>query len=98
LGDNIDTIKKNTETDVGKEVGLEVNAEETKYKLLSLHQNAGQNHDIMTANRSIQNVDQFKYLGVTVTNQNLVHEEIKRRLDSGNACYHSVKNLLSSAA
>jgi hypothetical protein len=41
-------------------------------------------------------VSQFKYLGKTVTNQNLIQEEIKRRLNSGNACYHSVQNLLSS--
>jgi hypothetical protein len=48
LGDIIDTIKKNKETliDASKEVGLEVNTEKTKYMLLSLHQNAGQNHDI----------------------------------------------------
>jgi hypothetical protein len=38
----------------------------------------------------------FKYLGTTVTNQNLIQEDIKRRLNSGNACYHSVQNLLSS--
>jgi hypothetical protein len=48
------------------------------------------------ANRSFQNVSQFKYLGTTVTLQNLIQEEIKRRLNSGNACYHSVQNLLSS--
>jgi hypothetical protein len=41
-------------------------------------------------------VSQFKNLGTTVTNQNLIQEEIKRRLNSGNACYHSVQNLLSS--
>jgi hypothetical protein len=50
----------------------------------------------MIANRSFENVEQFRYLGTTVTNQNLVQEEIKRRLNSGNACYHSVENLLSS--
>jgi hypothetical protein len=83
LVDNIGTINKNTETliDAGKEVGLEVNVEKTKYKLLSRHQNAGQNHDIKVGDRSYENVAQFKYLGTTVTNQNLIGEEIKRRLN-----------------
>jgi hypothetical protein len=64
--------------------------------LLYHHQNVGQNQDINTANSSFENVSQFKYLGKTVTNQNLIQEEIKRRLISSNACYHSVQNLLSS--
>jgi hypothetical protein len=81
---------------VSKEVGLEINVEETKYMLLSRHQNGGQNRDIKIANRSFENVSQFRYLGTTVTNQNLIQEEIKRRLNSDNACYHSVQNLLSS--
>jgi hypothetical protein len=64
--------------------------------LLSRQQNAEQNHDIIIANRSFENVAQFKYLGATVTIQNLIQGEIKRRLKSGNACYHSVQKLLSS--
>jgi hypothetical protein len=64
--------------------------------LLSLHQNVGQNLDVKITNRSFENVSQFKYLGTTVTNQNLIQEEIKKRLNSGNACYHSIQNLLSS--
>jgi hypothetical protein len=64
--------------------------------LESHDQNAGQNQDMKIGNRSFENVPQFKYLGMTVTNQNLIQEEIKRRLNSGNACYHSVQNLLSS--
>jgi hypothetical protein len=83
--------------DASKEVGLEVKAEKTKYILLSHHQNAGQNHNIKIGDRSFENVAQFKYLGTIVTNQNLIQEEIKRRLKSGNACYHSVQNLLSSS-
>jgi hypothetical protein len=98
LEGNIDTIKKNTETliDATKEVGLEINVEKTKYILLSRHQNVGRNWDIKIANRSSENVSQFIYLGTTVTDQNLIQEEIKRRLNSGNACYHLVQNLLSS--
>jgi hypothetical protein len=55
LGDNADTMKKNTETliDTSKEVGLEVNTKKTKYMLLSHHQCAGQNHDIKTSHKYI---------------------------------------------
>jgi hypothetical protein len=55
------------------------------------HQNSGQNHNINMAN-----VPKFTYLGKTVTNQNLIHEENKRRLNSGKACYLSVQNISSS--
>jgi hypothetical protein len=53
LGDNLDTIKKNTEslTDASKKVGLEINVEKTKYMLLSRHQNVSRNRDINIANR-----------------------------------------------
>jgi hypothetical protein len=53
-------------------------------------------HTIKIGNRCFGNVGQFRYLGTTITNLNLIQEEIKRRLNSGNACYHSVQNLLSS--
>jgi hypothetical protein len=79
-----------------EEVGLKINVDKTKYMLLSHHQNVGQNWDIKIANRSFENVSQFKYLGMTVTNQNLIQEEIKRTLNYDNACYHSVQVLLSS--
>jgi hypothetical protein len=45
--------------------------------LLSCHQNALQNHDIKIGDRSFENMAEFKYLGTTVTNQNLIQEEIK---------------------
>jgi hypothetical protein len=68
LGDNIGTIKKNTESliNASKDVGLEINVEKTKYKMISRHQYAGQNRDIKIAKRSFENVSQFKYLGATV--------------------------------
>jgi hypothetical protein len=63
-GTPYNTIKKNTETlfDANKEICTEVNAEKTKYKLLSRHQNAGQNHDIKIATRCFKNVIHIKYL------------------------------------
>jgi hypothetical protein len=64
--------------------------------LFSRDQNADQNWDIKIGNRSFENISQFKYLRTTVTNQNLIQVEIKRRLNSGNACYYSVQKLLSS--
>jgi len=52
-----------------------------------------QNHNTKAANKSLKNVAKFKYLGMTITNQNWIHEEIKNRLNAGNACYHLVQNL-----
>jgi hypothetical protein len=57
---------------------------------------AGQKYGIKIANRSFEGVAKFKYLGTTLTDQNCMQEEIKSRLHSGNACYHSVQSLLSS--
>ena len=42
-------------------------------------------------------MEEFRYLGTTVTNQSSIQEEITSSLKSGNACYHSVQNLLSSS-
>jgi hypothetical protein len=92
VGDNIDTIKKNV-SDASKEVGLEINVEETKYMLLSRHQNAGQNRD-MKVNGSSENVEQFQIFGNNSNKSKFYKEEIMRRLNSGNAFYHSVQNML----
>jgi hypothetical protein len=66
-----DSIQKNTEVilDAGKEVGLKVNSEKTKYMLMSRCKKAGQMYSIKRANRSSEGVAKFKYLGTTLTDQ-----------------------------
>jgi hypothetical protein len=58
--------------------------------LLSRERNADKNWDIKIASRSFENASRFKYLGTRVMYNNLIQKKIKRRLNSGNACYHSV--------
>jgi UDP-galactopyranose mutase len=65
--------------------------------VMSRNQNAGQSLSIKTDNSSFARVDKFKYLGTILTNQNSIQDEIKSRLKSGNACYYSVQNILSSS-
>jgi hypothetical protein len=54
--------------------------------LVSRCQKAGQRQSIKIGNRSFESVAKFKYLGTTLTDENFIHEEIKSRLNSGNAC------------
>jgi UDP-galactopyranose mutase len=64
--------------------------------VMSRDQNAGRIHSVRMNNSTFERVEEFKYLGTTLTNQNAIQEEIKSRLREGNACYYSVQNLLSS--
>jgi len=54
--------------EASREVGLEVNTQKTKYTVMAHHQNAGQNHNLLVANKSFGNVARFWYLRTTVTN------------------------------
>jgi hypothetical protein len=64
--------------------------------LMSRSQTTGQKRSIKIANRSFEDVAKFKYPGTTL-DQNRMHEEIKSRLNSGNACYHSVQSFYPPA-
>ena len=99
LGGNVHTVKENAEALVvaTKDIGLEVNVDKTKYMIMSRDQNAGQSHSMKIDNSSFERVEEFKYLGATTAYQNCSHEQIKSRLKSGNACYHSALNHLSSS-
>ena len=98
LGGSVHTVKENAEALLvaTKETGLEVNADKTKYMVMSRDRNAGRGHSVKIDNSSIERVEEFKYLGTTLADQNSIHEEIKSRLKLGNACYYSVQDRLSS--
>jgi hypothetical protein len=80
-----------------KKTGLDIIAEKSKYMVMSRDQNAGQNNNIKISDKSFERVEQLRYLGTALTNQNFIHEEIKIKLKSGNSCCLSVQNLLSSS-
>ena len=88
LRENLKTVRENTEIFIkaSKGVGLEVNSDKTKYMITSRHQNVIQNQNIVIGNLSFENV----------TNTNDIREEIKRRINTGNACYYSLEKILSS--
>jgi len=59
-------------------------------------ENVGRNYSVRINNSTFEREEEFKYLGTTLTNQNSIPEGNKSRLRSGNVCYHSVQNFLSS--
>jgi hypothetical protein len=91
LEGSVHTVMKNSKALKldSKEIGLEVNADKTK-----IHgQNAGRGQNIEIDNSSFERVEAFQYLGITLTNQNSIQEEIKSKLKSRNVCYHSVRSI-----
>ena len=99
LGVSVHTVKENAEA-LGvatKETRLEINADKSKYMVMSRDQNAGRSHSMKNDNSSIERVEEFKYLGTTLTNQISIQEDVKNRLKLRNACYYSVQKHLSSS-
>jgi len=87
------TTKKNKEAivDASKEIGLKVNADKTKYLVMSRDQKAGRIWNIKIDYR----VEELKYLATNLTYQNSIQEEIKSRLKPGNACYNSMQSFFA---
>ncbi|KAJ4441237.1 hypothetical protein ANN_11088 [Periplaneta americana] len=87
LGENPQTIRENTGIlfEASKEIGLKVNPEKTKYMIMSRDDNIVRNGNIKIGSLPFEEVEKFKYLGATVTNINDTREEIKHRINMGNA-------------
>ena len=79
LGASVHTLKKNTGTLVvaGKGIGLEGNADKSKYMLMSLDQNAGRSHNMKIDNGFSERVEQFKYLGTTLRIKILFRKKLR---------------------
>jgi hypothetical protein len=85
---SVHTIKENADALLVaiKEIGIEVSANKAKYMVMSRGQRAGRSHSMKTENSYFESVEEFKYLGTTLTNQNSILNENKKKLKSGNAC------------
>jgi len=68
-----------------KETGLDVDADKSKYVVMSRDQNAGRSHNVKNENSSLERVEEFEYLGTSVRTQLSIQEDVKGRLKSGNA-------------
>ena len=98
LGGSVHTIKENSEALIvaSKEIVLEVNADKTKYMVMSRDENAGRSSNIKIENGFFERGEDLKYLGTILTDTNSIQAEIKSILKSDNDWYHSVQNILSS--
>jgi len=76
---SIHTLKENAEVLIAatREIGLEVNADKTKYMVMSRDQNAGHNHNMKSENISFETVEYFKYLGTNLTNKFLLRKKLR---------------------
>jgi sorting nexin-29 len=96
LGKTKEVIVQTTEklVEASKSMGLCINENKTKYMTMS--RNNQNTNDILISNMKIEAVDNFKYLGVNVNNNNNMHQEVNERIMCGNRCYYSIVKILKS--
>ena len=79
MGGSVHTVEKSAENLVvaSKEIGIEVNVDKSQYMIMSRDQNAGRSHSIKIDNTSFERVEEFKYLGTTLTNKNSIRKKLR---------------------
>ena len=77
ISDNVFEFTISKKKAATREIGLEVSADKTKYMVMSRDQNAGRIHSVRMNNSTFERVEEFKYLGKYLTNQNSITEDIK---------------------
>ena len=79
LEGSVHTINENAGALIvaSKEIGLEVNTDKPKYILMSQDQNAGSSKNTKTDNRSFVMVEEFKYVGTTLTKQTIFWKKLR---------------------
>ena len=98
IDDDISTTERNADVllNACKDIGLAVNTGKTKYMEIGRHRGRIANEHFKIGSNSYEKVENFKYLGSFLINQNSIQEEINGRLTAGNSYYYSVQTLLSS--
>ncbi|KAJ4446760.1 hypothetical protein ANN_13457 [Periplaneta americana] len=79
-----------------QKLGFKINTKKSKFTSITIRQN-DRVKEVKMRTYKFEKVEKFKYLGATVTNRNDTREEIKHRINMGNACYYSVEKILSSS-
>ena len=74
-----------------KKIVPEVNADKTKYIVMSQDRNAGRSQYIQIDDSSIEREDELQYVGTAYTNENSIQEEIRKNWKPVND-FHSMQN------
>ncbi|KAL4126538.1 hypothetical protein QTP88_010759 [Uroleucon formosanum] len=99
MADSKDKLKEQSKQliNAAKRVGLEINAEKTEYMVVQRHEQIGCRNEVLEVeNYKFKRVQQFKYPGTLITQQDEIGTEIKARIQAANKCYFGLTKLLKS--